>query len=541
MKKLSNIYKDVLYVSKLTGINKKKLIIIISVVFSQISAFTDIFIILVFAALITGTYEGISQVEPLFNFLSKNLYLLPLIVSARFIFMYYQNSILKNLELNVKRNLQIYFLQEVFDRRNYSVSDAYFYINTLSGHISFFYSNVASFLNSFFQILAFTLYLIISNPSTILTFAGGLIVLYYPISFLLKKARNYMHQNYKFSRKTNQEIQRVVDNLFLIKILKKEQDEVDRFTDTITKTNLSALNNFKVGIVNSFLPSFVTLFVLSIVIGIGTYLSKITLDFIAVTLRLFQSVGNVTSAINKIINSHVHIEKFYQIEKNKGLINKDNFKFKVDENSSNMVVFKDVSFQYLNSDVEIFKNLNLNFKSNTHTIITGPNGSGKSTILGLIAGVFYSSNGVVQTASKKFGYIGAVPLIFDGTLRDNVMYGNQLDIKGAEIEILLKKFKTFKEESNYDLMKNISNKTLSSGQMQKLAFIRALLSDPEVLLLDESTSNLDDYSRNLIFEILEEKKITIINSTHDPEKFRNIHKRYHLDVSEDTRKVLEIN
>ena len=53
--------------------------------------------------------------------------------------------------------------------------------------------------------------------------------------------------------------------------------------------------------------------------------------------------------------------------------------------------------------------------------------------------------------------------------------------------------------------------------MQKVSFIRALLADIEILILDESTSNLDSESRNLIFDVLKRKNITIINSTHNHE------------------------
>ena len=80
-------------------------------------------------------------------------------------------------------------------------------------------------------------------------------------------------------------------------------------------------------------------------------------------------------------------------------------------------------------------------------------------------------------------------------------------------------FNVFKEESNYDLSKPISNKSLSSGQMQKIAFIRSLLSNPDIMLLDESTSNLDIETKKLIFELLQNENVTILNSTHDPENF----------------------
>ena len=118
------------------------------------------------------------------------------------------------------------------------------------------------------------------------------------------------------------------------------------------------------------------------------------------------------------------------------------------------------------------------------------------------------------------------------------MYGNEKNIADEKIIEKLKMFETFKEEGNYNLDNIISNTSLSSGQMQKIAFVRALLSNAEILLLDESTSNLDDKSRNKIFEVLEDQKLTIINSTHDPNKFRNVSSHYKIEIVGEKR-VLE--
>ena len=86
------------------------------------------------------------------------------------------------------------------------------------------------------------------------------------------------------------------------------------------------------------------------------------------------------------------------------------------------------------------------------------------------------------------------------------------EISDDSLNEMLIKFKLF-DDDEYDLNFEISNRTLSSGQMQKISFIRALLADTELLLLDESTSNLDAETRNLIFSILKNQNITIINST----------------------------
>ena len=146
--------------------------------------------------------------------------------------------------------------------------------------------------------------------------------------------------------------------------------------------------------------------------------------------------------------------------------------------------------------------MNLSIPKNTHTILTGPNGSGKSTLLGLISGVLYSQKGTVRCYKKNFGYIGATPLIFTGTIKENILYGNEEHVSDDEIMSYLKKMELFKESKRYNLDEIIDNKSLSSGQMQKVSFIRALVGNVDIMLLDESTANLDEKSRKLIFDIL---------------------------------------
>lgn len=538
MKQLNKIVQDIFYVSKLTRTNNKKVIITIAVILSQLTALTDVFIIVLFATFITGnSYENpilSSAIDAIFEY--KIIF--PALVLFRFLFIYLQSMSLKNLELSIQKNLKVYLVNEVFEKRNYSVADAYFYINILSGHISFFYSNVANFLNSFLQIFAYSIYLFVSDSRTITTFGVGALILFFPTKFLIRKSKEFMHETYIFGKIANEEVQRIVDNMFLIKILKKDDVEIERFSSTIDKHNFNEFNNHKFGTVNSFLPTLITMFVFSALIISNNFAKSISLDFIGVTLRLFQSLGSVANSLNKIINSHVHIEKFYEMDKNKLKINKENFSHQK-PHPELAVKLEDLSFKYFNSEDYIFDNLNLEIKKNSHNIITGPNGSGKSTLLGLISGVFYSEKGQVTAFCKNFGYIGAVPLIFSASLRENILYGNNQNIQDREIIDFLKDFDTFKEESSYNLDREIDNKSLSSGQMQKIAFVRALLSDLDVLLLDESTANLDDKSRQYIFKILRSKNVTIINSTHDPEKFLDIDSHFHIEVENENRKIVQ--
>ena len=535
MKQVKQIIQDVIYISKITKTKNKKILTLISVLLSQLTALTDIFIIAIFSVLIAEQYSTLNFVNSILDFFVQNKVMIVVLVSFRYIFQYLQKTILYKIELSVNKNLKIHILKEIFDKRNYSVSDSYYFINVISMHVSYFFSSFASFLNNLLQIVIYTAYLVIADINTVFVFGVGVLVLAFPIKKILDKARLFMHESFEKGQESNKEVERVVDNLLLIKILKKDDYEVDRFSNTIEKYIFNLYNNFKFGVINSFLPSFFTLFMLSIILTLTSYAKSLTLDFIGVTLRLFQSLSNLTTSINQIINSHVHIEKFYEIEKNKEVQDSSNFKIIKED----IVGFKDVSFKYLNSEINIFENLNFRINRNTHTVITGPNGSGKSTLLGLIAGVFYPNKGEVYSFSNKFGYIGATPLIFNSTLHDNIMYGNELEVKDEKIIEILKILQTFKEDQNYDLSNIISNKTLSSGQMQKIAFVRALVAKPDILLLDEATSNLDESSKEIIFDILEDQKITIINSTHDPDRFKKVNLNLNIDIKNEKRVIVE--
>ena len=87
----------------------------------------------------------------------------------------------------------------------------------------FFTQTLQPFLNSFLQVLAFVIYLTISDSQIFLILMLGIIILFYPVRFLITKAREYMHKIYIFTQISSEEVQRIVDNTFLIKLLKKKK------------------------------------------------------------------------------------------------------------------------------------------------------------------------------------------------------------------------------------------------------------------------------------------------------------------------------
>jgi ATP-binding cassette subfamily B protein len=158
-------------------------------------------------------------------------------------------------------------------------------------------------------------------------------------------------------------------------------------------------------------------------------------------------------------------------------------------------------------------------KGKTYAFV-GPTGGGKTTTASLIARLFDASKGVIlldgrdirsytpEERSRKVGFILQEPFLFSGSLRDNILYGNaeyrnitneQLTkgIAEAGLESLLNRF-----DDGLDTQIQITDDGISLGQKQLIAFMRAVLRKPELLILDEATANIDTVTEQLLDSIL---------------------------------------
>ena len=187
------------------------------------------------------------------------------------------------------------------------------------------------------------------------------------------------------------------------------------------------------------------------------------------------------------------------------------------------LIIKSLNFSYRNE--EVFKDLNLNFKSGVLNLISGPSGSGKTTLLNLIAGLEKPSSGliilddIIQSNNDKFvepenRNIGFV-------FQDFALFPH-LNVK-QNIE--------FSRKGNKDLFNKLINRLnianhlskypheLSGGQQQRVSIARALFSEPKILLIDEPISNQDKNNKTEIIEIIsefiKEKEIICILVSHE--------------------------
>jgi ABC-type multidrug transport system fused ATPase/permease subunit len=176
------------------------------------------------------------------------------------------------------------------------------------------------------------------------------------------------------------------------------------------------------------------------------------------------------------------------------------------------VEFRDVVFGYL-PDRPVLHGLNLHIAPGQTVAIVGPTGAGKSTIAGLITRFYDVQGGAVlvdgqdvrgvtqRSLRRQIGVVLQDPFLFTGTIRDNIRYG-RLDAIHDEVEQAARVIGAHelieRLPDGYDTIIRERGRNLSVGQRQLIAFARALLADPRILILDEATANIDTFTELVV-------------------------------------------
>ena len=289
---VKDLYSKTLYVSKLTGVANKKIRVFISILLSNLAVLLDVTIIVIFSSLITNEiiYENVLVVN-IINFFLNSRFLLPILVFLRFVFMFFEKLNIETLSLSVAENLRFHLMEEAFQKGNLSTNDAYFYINQVSVHVSTFYRYFAILINSCLQIVGYSIFLLLSDAEIFLVFVAGAVLLIFPTKYLLSKGKHYQHISFLEAKDVNAKIQRIIDNIFLVKILKSMKYEFNYFRKSLKGYTDAQAKNIIFGSLNSIIPTFATIFILSILFTNSIFITAITIEFIGVLLRLFQSLS----------------------------------------------------------------------------------------------------------------------------------------------------------------------------------------------------------------------------------------------------------
>jgi ATP-binding cassette, subfamily B, bacterial len=219
-----------------------------------------------------------------------------------------------------------------------------------------------------------------------------------------------------------------------------------------------------------------------------------------------------------------------------------------------LLEFRNVSFAYPNGK-EILHHNNFRLQRGRTYALVGPTGGGKTTTASLIARLYDPTAGTVildgkdirayspGERTKKIGFILQEPFLFSGTVRENILYGNErykdltneqlaAVMREANLESLLLRF-----DGGLDTKVISGGDDISLGQKQLIAFMRAVLRDPELLILDEATANIDTVTEQLLDNILQKlpNTTTRVIIAHRLNTIENADEIYFVNSGEITR------
>lgn len=197
------------------------------------------------------------------------------------------------------------------------------------------------------------------------------------------------------------------------------------------------------------------------------------------------------------------------------------------------MTLEDVSFSYPGTDKAVLSDINLHLKPGEKVGIIGKTGAGKSSLGKLCVGLYQPVHGSVKLGNidlrqmdvanlrRKVGYVSQDPLLFYGTLRDNIAFGlPEADDQSIKYASELAGVNDFVKNhpAGFGMKVGERGASLSGGQRQAVSIARAVLPDPEVLIMDEPSSNMDNQSevrlKNNLQPFIKDKTVIVITHRH---------------------------
>ena len=386
------------------------------------------------------------------------------------------------------------------------------------------------FVSTFVQILIIVLKIIFSY--IVLFYVDvrfGLFMLaLFPVMFIVLKIYNKLSidsiKGYrrKFSQ-SNGIINENYQNLEIIKAFNKEKESIEDWN----KHNEERYKYWKkLNLVDSLLLHNITgVFRIVIFIGIVYYYSYshfnnvygITLGmvylFINYTTDIIYRIADFTMGISNYIRAQgaaINIQEILKLE-----VEEDNHNDITEDDFQGNIKFEDVYFSY-KDDFYVLRDLNLEIKENQTVAFVGHTGSGKSTIMNLIVKFYSATKGNVlingrnikdyskEYLREKTAIVLQDSFLFEGTLLENITTSNDEKIAREALSRVGGDF--ILENRSLGSKVEVGGNNFSTGEKQLICLARALAKDPKILILDESTANIDSETEQNVSRAIEELK-----------------------------------
>lgn len=322
------------------------------------------------------------------------------------------------------------------------------------------------------------------------------------------------------------EIQETIANFKVIIAFNRRDYFKKRFAEVNT-TNFKAA--FRAGVANElFTPTFEWMgnIALVIVLGFGLYLISsgelaigLLVSFVIYVTRLYdplREMARLWSTLQTALAAWDRIGIILHLKSDLEVISDEQSHVKKD--GKGLLEFRKVSFAYPDGS-EVLHSASFVFEKGKTYALVGPTGGGKTTTASLIARLYDPTSGTVYLngrdirsyghgqRTQKIGFILQEPFLFSGTIKDNLFYGLDAhsDISDEDANKLMEKFGFTELINRFEkgLATPIgSNSMLSLGERQIIAFMRAILREPDLLILDEATANIDTVTEQILEDIL---------------------------------------
>lgn len=394
----------------------------------------------------------------------------------------------------------------------------------------FFSQSLVQFMSSIFTMIGAGIFLLSIDTELALAALAPALLLW----IFTKAVSPWVKKRNASSMKTtgglSAEIQESLNN-FKVIIAFNRRDYFRQKFDEVNQENYATA--IKAGIANNI---FTPVYGLAanvgqlVVLGLGIYLIStgnfsvgLLISFLAYIAQFYNPLRQIASLWASFQVALAGWDRISQIlkEENKLTV----IPAEKEEDSPFRLSFQNVSFSYV-PEKEILTNINFDLERGKTYAFVGPTGGGKTTTASLIARLYDPTNGKVildgrdirsyqaDERSDKIGFILQEPFLFTGTLRENILYGNaqlyslsdeQLmdELQKVGLNGLLERF-----EGGLKAEIKAEGDGISLGQKQIIAFMRAVIRRPDLLILDEATANIDTVTEHLLDEILQKLPAT---------------------------------
>ncbi|PET48512.1 multidrug ABC transporter ATP-binding protein [Bacillus cereus] len=392
-----------------------------------------------------------------------------------------------------------------------------------SGNVSALFSpNLLRVFSGIFDFF-FALF-IMFNLSVKLT---GIIVIIIPIYFVISKYSSKMISKsttnvYESSAVLNAEMYETLNGIEDIKLLNGKNIQTNKIKAKLNDVIKSALKqslHFIFFMQNLIVTNnFVTVIVL-LVSGILILQNQLTIGvytsfsiYMAKLLATTQALGSLDITLKPVCISIKRIKEFFNLDVENTLGTN------IIKEPINSIEFKDVCFKYNENSDLIFDHFNVQIEKGDKLLIDGINGSGKSTFIKLLTGLYQPKSGKIlinnidynlihkESIRARIGIVSQNIFLFKGTILDNILYGQTNKTKEDVVKLIKRYHLTShlnRFENGLDTIIVQDGSSVSGGQAQFIAFLRAILTQRDIILLDEAASNLHIDTRNLMYEILQ--------------------------------------